>query len=409
MDRLLLVLPVPFRRDGDVLLFEQQACNGLERWAENFEHIDLACPVKPNASAPDEDSTTLWQDVRELSCFNRVQFMALPWAFRLPDFIQNYPHICQMLRQKIQLSRYLSFAIGGLVGDWGAVACLEAMRLKRPYSVWTDRVEHEVILRTNQTRVLKSRIKNRLVTVPLMKRYHHYVISHSALGLFHGRDCYEAYAPYCTNPHIVHDVHLKASDKIPDDRLAQKIARVMAGEPLKIVYAGRVLEMKGPLDWVAVMHQLQQQGLQYQASWFGDGPLLPQVQSFIAENNLSERVETPGFLGDRQQLLEHIRDADLFVFCHKTPESPRCLIEALMSGCALVGYDTPYPRDLVEGSTAAVLTPQHDITALAKAILALDQNRPLLASVLQKSAEIGSHYSDEAVFRQRSELIKSHL
>lgn len=409
MDKIFLVLPVPFRREGNVLLFESQACNGLERWAENFEEIELACPVMPNVSFPGESSTVLWQDLRELSCFNRIQFIELPWAFKLPHFLQNYLPIRQMFREKIQESRYLSFAIGGLVRDWASVACMEAMQLNRPYSVWTDRVEYEVIRQKSRTRALKSRLKNCLLTVPLMKHYHRYVISRSALGLFHGRDCYEAYAPYCSNPHIVHDVHLKPADKISATLLEQKIARILAGEPLRIVYAGRAAEMKGPLDWIQVMSNLQQRGLKYQATWLGDGPLLPQMQRSVAEQDLSNSVETPGFIGDRQQLLKQIQDADLFVFCHKTPESPRCLVEALIGGCVLVGYDTPYPRDLVKGSAAAVLTPQHDTAALTEAVLTLDQNRPLLASLLKESAEIGANYSDVAVFRQRSELIKSYL
>lgn len=409
MDKLLLVLPVPFRREGSTLLFEAQACNGLERWAENFERIDLACPVKPNYPVPGEDSTILWRDIRELSCFNQVHFIELPWAFKLSDFVQNYLPIRQQLREAILMSRYLNFAIGGLVGDWAAVACVEAIQLGRPYSVWTDRVQHEVIRGTSRTRGLKSRLKNQLLTVPLMEHYHKYVISRSALGLFHGRDCYDAYAPYCSNSHIVHDVHLKPSDIVPAARLEQKVARIMSGEPLKIVYAGRLAEMKGPLDWMQVMAKLQQRGMEYQATWLGDGPLFHEAQSFVAENGLTEQVKLTGFVENRQQLLDYLRDADLFVFCHKTPESPRCLIEALMSGCALVGYDTPYPRDLVEGSTAAVLSAQHDVDALAEAIYALDQNRPLLASIVKELAQVGNRYSDEAVFRHRSELIKSHL
>ena len=41
-DSMLLVLPVPVRiRDG-VTLFEAQACNGVERWADNFASLVIA-------------------------------------------------------------------------------------------------------------------------------------------------------------------------------------------------------------------------------------------------------------------------------------------------------------------------------------------------------------------------------
>ncbi len=49
-DSLLLVLPVSFRIDPEGrLLFEKQACNGLERWAEHFRSLVVACPLKPDA------------------------------------------------------------------------------------------------------------------------------------------------------------------------------------------------------------------------------------------------------------------------------------------------------------------------------------------------------------------------
>ena len=43
------------------------------------------------------------------------------------------------------------------------------------------------------------------------------------------------------------------------------------------------------------------------------------------------QVALPGFIRDRSAILKVLREAQVFVFCHKTPESPRNLIEALVS------------------------------------------------------------------------------
>ena len=32
------------------------------------------------------------------------------------------------------------------------------------------------------------------------------VIRRATLGLFHGRETYDAYAPHCRAPHVVHDI-----------------------------------------------------------------------------------------------------------------------------------------------------------------------------------------------------------
>ena len=51
------------------------------------------------------------------------------------------------------------------------------------------------------------------------------------------------------------------------------------------------------------------------------------------------------FLGglDHDQLLRELKARDVFVFCHKIPESPRCLIEALQCGVPIVGYKLLIP------------------------------------------------------------------
>ena len=46
-DAILLVLPVPLRDSPDGLRVEKQARNGLDRWAENFQRVVVACPVEP--------------------------------------------------------------------------------------------------------------------------------------------------------------------------------------------------------------------------------------------------------------------------------------------------------------------------------------------------------------------------
>jgi glycosyltransferase involved in cell wall biosynthesis len=99
----------------------------------------------------------------------------------------------------------------------------------------------------------------------------------------------------------------------------------------------------------------------------------------------------------------------VFVFCHKTPESPRCLIEALMSGAAIVGYDSPYPRDLVGDAADRLLVPRDGIPALARRLAELDADRAGLAALIQAAAAVGAGYSDREVFRHRSELIRRHL
>ena len=410
-DSLLIVLPVAFRSGhGTGLLFEKQACNGLEKWAANFKKVVVACPIEPEGIPSSVVNAIPYIEVDDLPSRDRMELIPLPWAYGLATFWRTYRTTRAILADAIRRSQYLSFAIGGLIGDWGSVAAFEAIRQDRPYSIWTDRVESKVIrsshLDTKGPKKLYHMVRNNAIFSPLMRRLEHHVIGKSNLGLFHGRDCFDAYSPHCKNPHLVHDIHLKPEDRIHPLQLSAKIERVRLGEPLRLLYVGRLAEMKGPFDWIKVMADLRDLGLTFQATWIGDGPLLDEMRREIDHRGLQDRVELKGFVGDRGILMQAMRDSDLFVFCHKTPESPRCLIEALMSGTPIIGYDRPYPRDLLGDSADRLLVPLDDAAQLARRIEELDKDRAELAQLIRASDEHGSHFSDEAVFRHRSELIK---
>ena len=412
---LFLVLPVPFRRDANGgLMFETQACNGLDRWADNFSRIVVACPVLSGVWSDAAQSTSAgYSPVREISAVDRIEFVGLPPAYTALRFTRHMRATRRLLAEKIRGAKYLSFAIGGLFGDWGAVAASVAIAQRRPYSVWTDRVEHRVVKSAHEDarglRRVVRQVKNNWVISPLMRRLELHVIRHSQLGLFHGRDCFEAYSPHCRNAHLVHDVHLKPHDRIGDAELRTKQSRHQGRAKLKIVYANRAAEMKGPLDWVAALAAVARRGIEFEAVWMGDGPLLDETRAAIVRAGLETSVRMAGNVADRRRVLAYLRDADLFLFCHKTPESPRCLIEALMSGTPVVGYDSPYPRDLLGTRADECLVPLNAPEALALRVASFHDDRSLLSEWFGAASEIGSHFSDEAVFKHRSDLIKEHL
>jgi glycosyltransferase involved in cell wall biosynthesis len=339
---------------------------------------------------------------------NRIRFVELPNAFHPVEFFRTLRATRQRIRALIEEARYLSFAICGIWGDWAAVACLEAAKMNRPYSIWTDRVEYQVLRKTLRECPYPRRILAEVESI-VMPHYHKRLIRRSAVGLFNGMDCYEEYSPYVKNSFRVFDIHLSPEDAISPEQIDAKINRIGSGEPLRICYMGRAAEMKGPLDWLEVMRILRDKGIDYQATWLGDGPMLEQARQKIVELNLESCVIFPGFTGNRSEVLQRFRTSDLFVFCHKTPESPRCLIEALISGCPIVGYESAYARDLIQSAGGGEFTELNNPTRLAEAIERLAGDRPVLVELTRSAARSGTQFSDKVAFGQRSDIIKKYL
>jgi colanic acid/amylovoran biosynthesis glycosyltransferase len=404
---LLLVLPVCLRQDARGLLFESQACNGIERWLENFSRIQLICPLLRGDELGAAHST-VWKPVSEIANVERVKFVPLPFVTSFRAYSRTSAQARSSIRRAIHQSRYLSFALGGqLFGDWGAVACLESRRLGRPYSVWTDAVQHKLCLTSgagvNPLRWLKARICSRL-----MYSIERRCIGNSSLGLFHGASCYAEYAPWCPTSYLVHDVHAKQSDAIHNERLDEKCRQIASDDHLRIIYAGRADVIKGPFDWIATMDQLRQRGVAFRATWLGDGPLLAEMRNEVARRGLADVVSLPGFTSDRQKLLAQLRAAHVLVFCHTTPESPRNLVEALISGCPIVGYRSDFAEELVADGGAAFVS-IGDVRGLVHRLTSLNENRQELSAMTRQAATSGKRFNDVAVFRHRSELIKKHL
>ncbi|AUT02013.1 hypothetical protein CLI64_17380 [Nostoc sp. CENA543] len=411
---ILLVMPVPFRMVEGRLGFDDQTCEGLIRWAENFDHVVMACPVIPEQVFATSETSLTWQAIADLPCADKLELVPLPYAYKIPDFIKTYKATSQLLSEKIQKSQYLCFALSGVIGDWGAIACLEAIKLQRPYAVWADRVEYEVISRTLwKKESLKKAPLKRLIkdflTLPLHKPYQRYLIRRSQLGLFQGQDCYSAYSPFCKNSHCVYDIHTKKSDQIDAASLDLKIKPLSNGEPLRICYVGRAAEMKGPLDWLRVVHLLCEAGVNLKATWLGDGPLLADMKSLVNELGITEKVHLAGFVSDRHQILTTMKSNHIFLFCHKTPESPRCLVESLVSGCPIIGYSSPYSEGLVSQFGGGAFVTLNNWQKLADLIIDINSDREKLSKLIFQAALSGQQFDEETVFQNRSDLIKQYL
>jgi colanic acid/amylovoran biosynthesis glycosyltransferase len=283
----------------------------------------------------------------------------------------------------------------------------EAYRAGRTYSIWLDWVLHDMPARADAN--MLKRPWHRLQHA-MLKRTSLRDVRRCTLGLFHGRTVFNAYEHLAKTPRIVHDIHLGHSDVISPEALQQRLQR--CSKELRILYVGRVHEMKGPWHWLDVMQKViehAKEGVQVRAEWIGDGPLLQEMRAAVIPRGLTTIVSFPGAEMDRLRLIARLRDADLFVFCHVTPESPRCIVEALMSGLPILGFHSAYAEDLLDGRAGGVLTPPGDTAALARAILDCVQNPARIAAMATSARDAGSGFSDVAVFRHRGGLIKQYL
>jgi len=401
-DSLLLDLPVPFRRIDGVLHVEAQAHNGIQRWLDNFQRVTICAPCVPDALI---DPSIAWLPVDDLLQRGALTLHELPWGYHPLVHLRERGPVRVLYRRLVASHRFLCFSNLGWAGGWGNIAASEARRLRRPYAVWLDSALHRMqpMRGRRAGKGAVAAIRDRLESHRIFS-----AIRGAALGLFHGQTVYDAYAPISRNPQVVHNVHLKRPDIISRAALSARLERP-AGQ-MRIGYAGRVHEIKGPLQWIDAMQALAQRYPgRLMATWLGSGPMLEQCRREVASRGLGNSISFPGLEPDRARVLQFLRSLDLFAFCHLTPESPRCLIEALMSGVPLVGYDSAYARDLVAVTGGGEFVPIGDVDGLVERLAQWLADAPARRTASIGALASGERFSDDAVFAHRSQLIKRYL
>jgi colanic acid/amylovoran biosynthesis glycosyltransferase len=174
------------------------------------------------------------------------------------------------------------------------VACLIGQRLGLPYAVWADRVESRVVEFQSKSKFGLRKLYT-LAVAKVMARYERFLIGRATLGLFNGMECYDAYAKYCSNSHVVHDIHLAAAARISDRDLNERLSR--PGPPLRLVYAGRVHLDKGVFGWIEALTIAARDNIDFTAVWyrtrFGIRAGAGRATPLVFKNIVSRRGRTP--------------------------------------------------------------------------------------------------------------------
>jgi glycosyltransferase involved in cell wall biosynthesis len=347
--------------------------------------------------------------LRDLPWQNRIKLIPLPWLYNLRDFFRHYENVRRVLKAEIENADYLVFSPHSLAGDWPTVAAREAIKLHRSYVIDAD-VVYEAVAQVGWSRnALWKRFVKKHLLLPLFRRSYHRCLEHSSLALLQGQDVYDAYSPFCRNPQKVYHMPISQNDYITDVELQSKLGGLNESRPLRVCYIGRVIDMKGPIDWLKTLHELEKRGVEISATWLGDGSLLPNMRSTVESLGMTSYVKLPGYVSDREEILRTLKDSDIFLFCHTTPESPRCLVEALASGCPLIGYGSAYPKELVGQCGGGKFASVGDWKDLVNVVTELDKNREKLRELIKFASASGRLYERDATMQRRIDLIKKYV
>jgi len=143
----------------------------------------------------------------------------------------------------------------------------------------------------------------------------------------------------------------------------------LPGEPLELLYVGRLKEFKGVQHLIRALPMAEAKlGRAIRLTVAGDGPHRAELEKLAAEMTPGRsRVEFAGWL-EREALREAYGRAALLLLPSLVEGHPNVVLEAMAMGTPCVGTDAPGIREVISNGEDGLLTPPSDPAAIADAV-----------------------------------------
>lgn len=198
---------------------------------------------------------------------------------------------------------------------------------------------------------------------------------------------------------FVDPVHLRE----PDEREALEDEFGFGDRPV-VVFVGRLAQVKHPEDVIISVAKARSRDPRLAGLIVGDGTMRAELEALCTELGVQSDV---AFAGARDQNWIARRLPRCTVIA--APLSGLALVEAALSGTAIVAYDVEWHSEFIRHDREGILVPYRDTDAMAEAVCALVDD-PQRASRLAVSARARAlEATDPSTLFERERAIAERL
>lgn len=229
------------------------------------------------------------------------------------------------------------------------------------------------------------------------------MLRHAAGLQCSGTPTYENYRGLCPHTMLFFDNRVRGREVISDSDLAAKAAYLAQGRPLRLVFGGRMVAMKGVMELARVAGALRGMGVPFTLDIYGAGPLLRALQAQIAADGLQNQVALRGVLDFQTGWTPLLRQsADLFLCCHTQGDPSSTYPEVMSCGVPIVGYGNDAFRGIADRSGSGWAVPMFDARGLAQVIARLHADRAQIGQAARRGRDFAAQHAFETTFSRRA-------
>lgn len=200
-----------------------------------------------------------------------------------------------------------------------------------------------------------------------------------------------------------HSVHSN-SDVISDGELEARLGARSAGQPIRAVYAGRFIGLKGLRD--AIMAIAAAQGAA-ELDLYGSGPEEAGLRELVSRLKLGHLVRFHGWVDRGERLISRLARGDLLLYMPTEEDTPRMLYDAFAAGLPIVGTRIPFLSHHVRDDHCGELVPIGAAGEAGDVLGCLSEDGERLSRLSWNAISAGRKHSVEQWYRRRAEWTKA--
>ncbi|MDT0604078.1 glycosyltransferase [Thalassotalea castellviae] len=347
------------------------------RYAAVFEQVTVVARIKPVSTvSPD------WLQANG----KQVNFHALPHYIGLKALIIALPRLIKSLLAVIKLDGLLLFRVPSQT----ATIATYLLKKNQPYAV-------EVI--GDPYDVFSTGVGGKLAA-PWLKMFSKRTLQKQcqhALGASYVTECYlqQRYPPGInTITSFYSSIMLDESQIVDTPRKYQQVAR-------KLVFVGSLEQMYKALDiLLQAFSLLVKADDTYRLTIIGAGQHLAELKALAQHLTINANVDFVGEIKSNE-VINHLRQADLFVLPSRTEGLPRAIIEAMAQGLPCVGTSVGGIPELIPDE---LCVPADDATALFSVLNKLCNNLDELTKQSMINLEKSKQYGNQFLSAKRQQF-----
>ncbi|MBS1249354.1 MAG: 2-deoxystreptamine glucosyltransferase [Chloroflexi bacterium] len=171
--------------------------------------------------------------------------------------------------------------------------------------------------------------------------------------------------------------------------------------PPQIIFAGRFMPQKNPLQLVRVLAKLED--LAWTCIMLGDGPLMKDVRKEIVDLGLQDRFSLPGWVTP-DIVIDEFDQSDILFMPSRSEGLPMVGVQALSMGMAVVASDIGGFIDLVENGKNGYRIEPEDEEAFVNSLRGLLEDPEKLLAFRQASRQKAKTFDINYIAKQYEEL-----